>query len=171
MDLQTAEENIVFQLHEFKEIRNEAYESAKIYKEKTKKWHDKRISSDIADLRSGLSRLEDFVRESDVRSRQEWEWLRSTVLSMVRGPSGLVTPTVDLEFSIPRDVSLPTTPASIVGEVGTPLAEGTIVNESSAREEDSRYTGATIPNEDPAREEGVGDSAKQISPGGDEATS
>ncbi|CAM8932399.1 unnamed protein product [Rhodiola kirilowii] len=27
MDLQTAEENIVFQLHEFEEIRNEAYES------------------------------------------------------------------------------------------------------------------------------------------------
>ncbi|CAM8963578.1 unnamed protein product [Rhodiola kirilowii] len=30
-------------LHELEEIRNEAYESARIYKEKTKKWHDKRI--------------------------------------------------------------------------------------------------------------------------------
>ncbi|CAM8968123.1 unnamed protein product [Rhodiola kirilowii] len=33
----------VLQLHELEEIRNEAYESARIYKEKTKKWHDKRI--------------------------------------------------------------------------------------------------------------------------------
>ncbi|CAM8895806.1 unnamed protein product [Rhodiola kirilowii] len=43
MDLQTAGENRVLQLHELEEIRNEAYESARIYKEKTKKWHDKRI--------------------------------------------------------------------------------------------------------------------------------
>ncbi|CAM8978574.1 unnamed protein product [Rhodiola kirilowii] len=43
LDLQTAEENRVLQLRELKETRNEAYESARIYKEKTKKWHDKRI--------------------------------------------------------------------------------------------------------------------------------
>ncbi|CAM8905431.1 unnamed protein product [Rhodiola kirilowii] len=43
MDLQTAGDNRVLQLHELEEIRNEAYESAIIYKEKTKKWHDKRI--------------------------------------------------------------------------------------------------------------------------------
>ncbi|CAM8999858.1 unnamed protein product [Rhodiola kirilowii] len=43
MDLQTAEENRFLQLHELEEIRNEANESARIYKEKTKKWHDKRI--------------------------------------------------------------------------------------------------------------------------------
>ncbi|CAM8943524.1 unnamed protein product [Rhodiola kirilowii] len=42
MDLQTTEQNRVLQLHELEEIRNEAYESARIYKEKTKKWHDKR---------------------------------------------------------------------------------------------------------------------------------
>ncbi|CAM8923711.1 unnamed protein product [Rhodiola kirilowii] len=43
MDLQMAEENRVLQLHDLEEIRNEAYESARIYKEKAKKWHDKRI--------------------------------------------------------------------------------------------------------------------------------
>ena len=31
------------QLNELKEFRNEAYENARIYKEKTKLWHDKRI--------------------------------------------------------------------------------------------------------------------------------
>ncbi|CAM8883859.1 unnamed protein product [Rhodiola kirilowii] len=43
MDLQTAGDNRVLQLHELEEIRNEAYKSARIYKEKTNKWHDKRI--------------------------------------------------------------------------------------------------------------------------------
>ncbi|CAM8909001.1 unnamed protein product [Rhodiola kirilowii] len=43
MDMQTAGDNRVLQLHELEEIRNEAYESARIYKEKTKKWHDKKI--------------------------------------------------------------------------------------------------------------------------------
>ena len=31
------------QLNELEEFRNEAYENARIYKEKTKLWHDKRI--------------------------------------------------------------------------------------------------------------------------------
>ncbi|CAM8950384.1 unnamed protein product [Rhodiola kirilowii] len=43
MDLQMAGDHRVLQLHELEEIRNEAYESARIYKEKTKKWHDRRI--------------------------------------------------------------------------------------------------------------------------------
>ncbi|CAM8911440.1 unnamed protein product [Rhodiola kirilowii] len=43
LDLQTAGENRMLQLHELEEIRNESYESARIYKENTKKWHDKRI--------------------------------------------------------------------------------------------------------------------------------
>ncbi|CAM8921063.1 unnamed protein product [Rhodiola kirilowii] len=43
MDIQMVGDNRVLQLHELEEIRNEAYESARIYKDKTKKWHDKRI--------------------------------------------------------------------------------------------------------------------------------
>ncbi|CAM8906681.1 unnamed protein product [Rhodiola kirilowii] len=43
MDLQMVEQNRVLLLHELEEMRNEAYESARIYREKTKKWHDKRI--------------------------------------------------------------------------------------------------------------------------------
>ena len=33
----------LLQLNELKELRNEAYDSARIYKDKTKKWHDQRI--------------------------------------------------------------------------------------------------------------------------------
>ena len=43
MDLDKAGEKRVLQLHELEEIRNEAYENAKLYKERTKRYHDKRL--------------------------------------------------------------------------------------------------------------------------------
>ncbi|CAM8949957.1 unnamed protein product [Rhodiola kirilowii] len=119
------------------------------------------LKGGVADLRSGLARLEDFVRESDARARQEWDWFRSTVLPMVRGFGAPVASPAAPEFSVPSGASpLPTAPASRVGEAGTPLRE------SSTRGESSHYTGATILNE-----EGVGDSARVSSPGDDEAAS
>ncbi|KAL5538359.1 hypothetical protein UlMin_045707 [Ulmus minor] len=42
-DLQAAGEKRLLQMNEMEEFRNNAYENAKIYKEKTKKWHDKHI--------------------------------------------------------------------------------------------------------------------------------
>ena len=39
MDLDKAGEKRVLQLHELEEIRNEAYENAKLYKERTKRYH------------------------------------------------------------------------------------------------------------------------------------
>ena len=38
-----AKEDRLLQLNELEELRNEAYDSAGIYKDKTKKWHDQRI--------------------------------------------------------------------------------------------------------------------------------
>jgi hypothetical protein len=43
MDLQVAGEKRILQLNEMDEFRNESYENAKIYKERTKAWHDKHI--------------------------------------------------------------------------------------------------------------------------------
>ena len=43
MDNKMAGEKCILQLNELEEFRNEAYENAKIYKEKTKAWHDKHI--------------------------------------------------------------------------------------------------------------------------------
>ncbi|XP_073121591.1 uncharacterized protein [Henckelia pumila] len=43
LDLKASEELRKIQLNELDEFRSEAYENAKIYKEKTKKWHDKVI--------------------------------------------------------------------------------------------------------------------------------
>ena len=44
-DIKLAKERRSIQIHELEEIRHLAYESTKIYKEKTKAYHDKRIIS------------------------------------------------------------------------------------------------------------------------------
>ncbi|XP_060971628.1 uncharacterized protein LOC133037886 [Cannabis sativa] len=40
---QTAGQKRLLQLDELEEFRNEAYENAKIYKERTKRWHDRNL--------------------------------------------------------------------------------------------------------------------------------
>ena len=42
-DFQAAKEKILLQMIEMEELRNEAYDNARIYKDKTKKWHDQKI--------------------------------------------------------------------------------------------------------------------------------
>ena len=42
-DFQAAKENRLLQMNELKELRKEAYDNTKIYKEKTKRWHDQKI--------------------------------------------------------------------------------------------------------------------------------
>ena len=43
MDSKVARERRMLQLSELEQFRNKAYENARIYKEKTKGWHDKHI--------------------------------------------------------------------------------------------------------------------------------
>ena len=40
---QASKQEILLQLNELEELRNKAYGNAKIYKDKTKKWHDQKI--------------------------------------------------------------------------------------------------------------------------------
>ena len=42
-DFQATKEKRLLQMNELKELRNEAYDNARIYKEKTKRWHDQKI--------------------------------------------------------------------------------------------------------------------------------
>ena len=42
-DFQVAKEERLLQLNELEELRNEAYDNAKIYKDMPKKWHDLKI--------------------------------------------------------------------------------------------------------------------------------
>ena len=43
LDFKIAREERLLQLSELEELRNEAYDNARIYKDKTKKLHDQRI--------------------------------------------------------------------------------------------------------------------------------
>ena len=47
MDAQLAGEKRLLQLNELEEFRLNAFENAKIYKEKAKKWHDKKLSTRV----------------------------------------------------------------------------------------------------------------------------
>ena len=42
-DFKAAKEKRLLQLNQMEELRNEAYDNARIYKDKTKKWHDQKI--------------------------------------------------------------------------------------------------------------------------------
>ena len=42
-DFQVAKEKRLLQMNELEELRNEAYDNARIYNDKTKKWHDHKI--------------------------------------------------------------------------------------------------------------------------------
>ena len=42
-DFQAAKEKRLLQMNELEELRNEAYDNARIYKEKKKRWHDQKI--------------------------------------------------------------------------------------------------------------------------------
>ena len=41
-DFQAAKEKRLLQMNELEELRNEAYDNARIYKENTKRWHDQK---------------------------------------------------------------------------------------------------------------------------------
>ena len=42
-DFQAKKEKRLLQMNKLEELRNEAYDNARIYKEKTKRWHDQKI--------------------------------------------------------------------------------------------------------------------------------
>ena len=42
-DFQAAKENRLLQMNELEELRNEAYDNVRIYKDKKNKWHDQKI--------------------------------------------------------------------------------------------------------------------------------
>ena len=43
LDCQDAKERRLLQLNELEELRNKDYDSAKIYNDRTKRWHDQKI--------------------------------------------------------------------------------------------------------------------------------
>ena len=86
-DLQAAGEKRILQINEMDKFRNDAYENARIYKDKTKRWHDKHILSREFKVGQKVllfnSRLRLFPRK--LRSR----WLGAFVVTQVF-PYGVV---------------------------------------------------------------------------------
>ena len=87
-DFQAAKENRLLQMNKLEELRNEAYDNARIYKEKTKKWHDQKILRREFKAREQVllynSRLKLFPRK--LKSR--WSGPYTVVTSI---PFGAVT--------------------------------------------------------------------------------
>ncbi|XP_070676276.1 uncharacterized protein, partial [Malus domestica] len=78
MDIDAARLHRKLQLNELEEVRNEAYENARIYKEKTKAFHDKMIRSKTFSIRQKMllfnSRLRLFtVQIQSLKMQQEFK--------------------------------------------------------------------------------------------------
>ena len=77
-DFQVTKEKRLLQLNELEELRNEACDNARIYKEKTKKWHDQKILR--REFKAGEqvllynSRLKLFPRKLKSRWRVHTQW-------------------------------------------------------------------------------------------------
>ena len=90
-DLKIAKEERLLQLNELEELRNEAYDNARIYKDKTKKWHDQRILR--KEFRAGdrvllfNSRLRLFPR----KLKSKWSGPYTVVSSTTFGAVTLMT--------------------------------------------------------------------------------
>ena len=70
-DFKAAKEERLLQLNELEELRNEAYDNARIYKDKTKKWHDQRILR--KELRSGLV-IQLQIKALSKKAEVQMEW-------------------------------------------------------------------------------------------------
>ena len=86
-DFQAAKERGLLQMNELEELRYEAYDNARIYKEKTKKWHDQKIMREFKEKEQVLlynSRLKLLPRK--LKSR--WSGPYTVVTST---PFGAIT--------------------------------------------------------------------------------
>ncbi|CAA7401839.1 unnamed protein product [Spirodela intermedia] len=70
MDEKSAGGHRIFQLHELEELWNEAYENHRVYKEKTKTFHDKHISRKKLILDKKYQRVQLEILNSALHERQ-----------------------------------------------------------------------------------------------------
>ena len=84
MDSTLAGEKRMLQLSELDEFRNEAYENARIYKEKIKAWHDKHI------MRKEFEAGQRVLLFNSCLKLFSWE-IKVTMLGTIYGDPGLST--------------------------------------------------------------------------------
>ena len=72
-DFKAAKEKRLLQMNEPEELRNEAYDKARIYKEKTKRWHDQKIQKGIQGSRtSPFIQLQAQTSSREIEFKMEW---------------------------------------------------------------------------------------------------
>ena len=98
-DLKIAKEERLLQLNELEELRNEAYDNARIYKDKTKKWHDQRILR--KEFRAGdqVMLFNSRLRLFPGKLKSKWSGPYTVVLSTTFGAVTLRTDVVE-EFKV-----------------------------------------------------------------------
>ena len=94
-NLRVAGEKRLLQLNEIEEFRNNAYENAKFYKDRTKRWHDKHIQMRDFDVNQKVLLFNSKLNLFRVNCVQDgpnrlllvkyfhWEQQRSNILKMV----------------------------------------------------------------------------------------
>ncbi|KAL4273203.1 hypothetical protein GQ457_13G016180 [Hibiscus cannabinus] len=101
MDWETAGQKRLLDINELEEIRHAAYDNAKIYKEKTKKWHDRKILP--KDYQPGQQVLLFNSRLKLFPGKLKSRWSGPFIITHV-SPHGAITiksPQDDNEFKLP----------------------------------------------------------------------
>ncbi|XP_062100409.1 uncharacterized protein LOC133806304 [Humulus lupulus] len=72
MDLQAAGEACKLQLNELEEMRFFSYENAKLYKEKTKRWHDQKIQARVFEKGQQVLLVNSHVKFFPGKLKSRW---------------------------------------------------------------------------------------------------
>ncbi|XP_062081041.1 uncharacterized protein LOC133785841 [Humulus lupulus] len=74
MDLQLARENRMLQLNELEEMHLFSNEKTKLYKEKTKRWHDKHIQPRVFEEGQRVSLFNSRLKPFPNKLKSRWSW-------------------------------------------------------------------------------------------------
>ena len=98
-DFRSAKEERLLQLNELEELRNEAYDNARIYKDKTKKWHDQRILRKEFRVGDQVLLFNSILRLFPRKLKSKWSGPYTVVSSTTFGAVTLRTDAVE-EFKV-----------------------------------------------------------------------
>ena len=84
-DLKISKEERLLQLNELEELRNEAYNNARIYKDKTKKWNDQRILRKEFRVRDKVLLFKSRLRLFPGKLKSKWSGPYTVVSSTTFG--------------------------------------------------------------------------------------
>ena len=96
-DFQAAKEKRLLQMNELEELRNEAHENSRIYKDKTKKWHDLKILRREFKSREQVLLYNSNLKLFPGKLKSKWSGPYTVVAST---PFGAVTLKLILEVSL-----------------------------------------------------------------------